>query len=131
MTVYFKTAACVLVSLVVFLVLSRQNKDISVVFSMAACCMVAAVAFTHLAPIMDLLRELQTAGDMDTELTSVLFRAVGIGILGELVSVLCSDAGNAALGKIMQFLSVVTILWVSQPIFRGVFELIEDVLTAL
>lgn len=131
MTVYFKTAACVLVSLVVFLILSRQSKDIAVVFSMAVCCMVGAVAFTHLAPVMDLLKELQRAGELETELTSVLFRSVGIGLLGEIVSVFCTDAGNAALAKIMQFLSVVMILWVSQPILRGVFELIEDVLTAL
>ena len=131
MTIYFKTAAAVLVSLVLYLVLLRQNKDISVLFSIAVCCMVAVVAFTYFSQVLDFLKDLQVVGDLDAELTVILLRSVGIGLLGELIGVLCTDAGNATMGKVFQLLSVVMVLWVSLPVLRSVFELIEDVLTAI
>ena len=120
-----------MVSLILYLILSRQSKDMSAVFSIAVGCAVAIVAFTYFAPVIDFLKELQSAGDLDSELMGVLFRAVGIGILGEIIGVLCADAGNAALARTFQILSVIMILWVSLPILQGVFELIEDVLTAI
>ena len=120
-----------MVSLILYLILSRQSKDVSAVFSIAVCCAVAIIAFTYFAPVIDFLKELQSAGDLDSELMGVLLRVVGIGILGEIIGLLCADAGNAALARTFQVLSVIMILWVSLPILQGVFELIEDVLTAI
>ena len=131
MTIYFKTSALILVSLVIYLILTKQNRDVSTMFSIAVCCVITLVALAYLEPIISFLKDLRAVGDLDTAFTDVLFQALGIGILSELIEMICIDAGNSALAKSFHFLSVILIIWISLPIFNGVFELIEDVLRAI
>ena len=130
MDIFFKATAGILVALILYLVLLKQGKDYSVLLTLFVCCCVSVVAMSYFENIVDLLRNLQTKGQIDSQMFRIILRAVGIGILAEITSTICADAGNAALGKTIQFLSSVIVLWMSIPIFESLISLVEEILVS-
>lgn len=124
----FKAAAVVLITVILCLALDKQSKDISILLAIAACTMVIILGITYLEPVLDFLRKLEALGDLNGGMISILFKVVGIGILSEIVGMICADAGNASLGKSLHTLSTAVILWLSIPIFEALLELIQGIL---
>lgn len=123
-----KAAGAALIASIVGLALNKQAKDMQILLVIAGCCMVAGIAATYLRPVLDLLQELQELGNLNSELTGILIRAAGIGLISELTCMICSDAGNASLGKTVQILGSAVVLYLAIPVFRGLIELIQGVL---
>lgn len=131
MDVFVKTLCGVLIALVLYLVLVKQGKEISLMLTIAVCCMIAVAAVNYLKPVIDFIKKLQTLGQMDTEMVSIVLKSVGIGMLAEITSMICNDAGNAAIGKTLQILSAAVILCMSVPLFTSLMELIEEILLSI
>ena len=128
MELFMKAAGAALIASIVGLALNKQAKDMQILLVIAGCCMVAGIAATYLRPVLDLLQELQELGNLNSELTGILIRAAGIGLISELTCMICSDAGNASLGKTVQILGSAVVLYLAIPVFRGLIELIQGVL---
>ena len=129
--VFFKVFAGIFTALLVWLSLNKYNKDISVLLTLAVSAMAVIAALTFLQPIVDFLKKIQSLSTLDSEYVSVIFKVVGIGIITEISSLICKDAGNESLGKILQFVSSVTALWMSIPIFEKLLELFDTILGAV
>lgn len=128
MTHYLQAAGAVLLAVVLCLTLGRQGKDMAALLTIAVCCMVMLLAVTYLRPVLDFLEKLETLGDLNGEMEGVLFKVVGIGILTEVASMVCADAGNSSLGKVLQLLGSSVILWLSIPIFTALIDLVQGIL---
>lgn len=128
MDVFIKATAGVLIALILFLILGKQGKDVSVLLTISVCCMVATVAAGYLEPVIDLIKRLQALGNLDMDILLVVLRATGIGLTSEICSTVCKDAGNDALGKTLQLLSSTTILWMAVPLFTNLISLFEKIL---
>ena len=128
MDAFVKVAACVLVTLVLYLTVEKQSKEIALIAVIVAVVMVASLAMSYMQSIISFFTRLQSMGNFSPENLSILLRCVGIGILAEIVSLICIDAGNAALGKILQFAAGIIILWLSLPLFTKLIELVEEIL---
>ena len=126
MDIFLKIIACIFVSVTVCLVLSKQNKDIATLLSIAVCCMVATVAFSFFQPVIDFLSKLQDLTGVDENLFMILTKTVGIALVGEVASMICNDAGYGAMSKVLQILSACVVLWLSLPLFTKLIELIES-----
>lgn len=131
MDIFIKAVAGVLVAAIVTLILAKQGKDFSVLLVICVCCMVTVTALGYLQKIMDFLNLLQIKGNLNKDLIAILLKSVGIGVLSEITGMICTDSGNAALGKVIQFLSASVILWLCIPLFTQLLELIESVLGAV
>ena len=129
MDIFLKAVAGVLVAVILGLILSRSGKDYSSILSIAVCCAVATAAISFFRPVVDFVSQLEVIANLDRELLSVMLKSVGIGILAELVSLVCADAGNAALGKVLQLVASSIILWLSVPLLNQLIELVENVLS--
>lgn len=128
MDVFMKSAAGVLIAVVMSLVLSRQGKDYAVLLVICVCCMVGAASIIYIEKIVDFMKSLESIGNLNHELLSVLFKCVGIGLLSEITTTICTDSGNTALGKMLQILSASVILWLCIPMFTKLLELVQQVL---
>lgn len=128
MIIILKAAAGVLISVVLCLALSKHGNDFSLLLTVAVCCMLTAVSVSYLSPVFELLYELQSVSHLDSEMLEVLFKAVGIGLLGEITGAICIDAGNASLAKALRILAAAVILCMSIPMFRSLLDLIEEIL---
>ncbi|MBQ7099579.1 MAG: hypothetical protein IJO05_07670 [Oscillospiraceae bacterium] len=126
---YLRWAAVVLVGLILALVVGRYSKDMSLLLTLAVCVLVCLGAVSFLEPVMELLRELRKLGDLDSEAISIALKCAGIGLLSELIGLICADAGESAMGKTLELMSAAAILWLSLPLIRELLELIEGVLS--
>lgn len=131
MDILLKAIAGVLIALVLTLVLSKQGKDFSLLLTVLVCTIVSVAAIQYLSPVINFFERLRAIGKLDTSFLKILLRSVGIGILAEITNLICSDAGNAALGKTLQFLAGTVVLWMSVPLFENIIDLIEDILIPL
>lgn len=126
-----KGVSAVMITVVLTLALGKQGKEMSVLLSIAVCCMVAGIAMEFWSPVADFLEKLESMGDLNGEMAGALFKVLGIGILTELSALVCSDAGIASLGKTIQLLGGVVILWLSIPMFTSLLDLIQGLLGGL
>ena len=120
-----------MISVVLGLVLSKQGKDMALLLSVTVCCMIVTAAFMYLKPVVTFFKKLEAMGNLDNQMLKILLKAVGIGLLAEITSLICTDAGNAALGKGLQFLATAVILWISIPLLNELLTLLETILGAV
>ncbi len=128
MSLFFQTIGIVLIAVVLAQVLRRQGKDTAALLGIAVCCMVLAAAGTFLEPIVDFIRKLQGISGLDSDMLGILLKAVGVALVGEIAALVCSDSGDAAMGKTLQILSSCVVLWLSLPLMTALLELVERIL---
>ncbi len=125
---YFQALAAVLLAVILILTLQKQGKETALLLSVLVCCMAGVLAVSFVRPVLEFIRRLQTIAKLDEAMLRTLLKVVGIAITSEVAGLICSDAGNAALGKILQFLASSVILWLSLPMLTGLLELVEGIL---
>lgn len=128
MELFWKGTAGVLLTCVLSLVLNRQEKDLGLVLSMMGCVMGLFILMSFLEPVLAFLKTLQSAGDLNADMLATLLKAVGIGLVAEVAGLICTDSGNASLGKTLQLMGSAVILWLSLPLFQMLMELMEGIL---
>lgn len=108
------------------LALKKQQKDTAVLLTVGVIVMGAAVVLKLLEPVLELLGTLQTVGRLDGGSLELLLKAAGLGLTAELGGLVCSDAGNEALGKLIRLLGTAAILCLSVPMFTALLECILE-----
>lgn len=128
MDIFVKTTAGVLIAVVLSVVLEKQGKDLSVLLVLAVCSMVAVAAMEIFREIISFLRRLESLGELNHDILTVLLKSVGIALLAEITALVCADSGKGALGKVLQLLATAVILWISLPLFTELMDLVETIL---
>ena len=128
MELFWKGIAAALIGAILALVLSKQEKDLSLLLTMAGCTLILMLVLGFLEPVLEFLRELQELGDLNADMLVLLLKAVGIGMIAEIAGLICTDAGNASLGKTVQFLGTSAVLWLSLPVLRMLLDLVKSIL---
>lgn len=128
MTPFLQAAAAILIAVILCIALGKNGKETALLVSLAACSMVVICALDYLTPVMNFLNQLQDTAQMDSSVLKLLGKVVGFGMITELVVLICTDAGNAALGKALQILSSAVILWLSIPVLEDLLELVTSIL---
>lgn len=131
MDVFIKATAGTLLALILYLSLKNAGKEFAFLLSIAVICMIAGLAATFLQPVVNFVEELITLGQFDSEMLEIVMKSVGIGLLSEITVLICTDAGNSALGKALQILASAVILWLSVPLFTSLIELVKEILGAV
>jgi stage III sporulation protein AD len=126
---YLRWAAVVLVGVILTIVVGKQSRDMSLLLTLSVCVMVCIASMHVLEPVLELLRELRRLGGLDPEVCSIALKCAGIGLLTELIDLICADAGERAMGKALEVLGAATIVWLSLPLIRQLLHLIEGVLS--
>lgn len=128
MELFWKTVGATLISAILTLVLERQNRDYSILLTVAASAMVSIAAAKLLEPVLDFLGQLEAMGGLSSDLLLSLIKVFGIGMTGEIAVSVCNDAGNSSLGKGLHFLTNAAILYLSVPVFSSLTELFLQIL---
>ncbi len=128
MDLFWKTLGAALVSVILRLALERQNRDFSLLITIAACGMISIVAAKFLEPVLDYFGKLEQLADIRSDLLLALLKIFGIGMSGEMAAAVCTDAGNGSLGKGLQFLTNAAILYLSIPVFSSLTDILIQIL---
>ena len=131
MNVFWKATAGVLTAVILWINLHKSNKDTSVLMSLAVCAMGIMASVAFLQPVVSFVKKLQDIGKLDGELVSVVLKVVGVGLVTEIATLICKDAGNESMGKTLQFISAATVLWLSIPVLERLLALLDKILGAV
>lgn len=125
---FLQATAAVLLAVILFLVLNPHSKELGLLLTVAVCCMVIAAAGQFIQPVIGFLEKLQQVGNLDSGYLGILLKVVGVSFVSEVAALVCADAGNATLGKVLQLLAACVILWLSIPLLGSLVDLIQDIL---
>ncbi len=128
METFLQAVGLTLVGVVLTLVVGRQSRDMSLLLSLAVCAGICLAAAGYLNALTDFLGEIRVLGNLDGEFLGVLLKCAGIGFLAEVATLVCSDAGESAMGKALQILANAAVIFLSLPLLRKLLELLEEVL---
>ena len=117
-----------LLTVIMVLALGKEGKQTAILLVIGTCCMVSVLAIGYLEPVVAFIDRLAVIGNMNSQMISILLKVVGIGLIGEIASLVCTDSGNASLGKVLQILSAAVILRLALPLLEQLLELLERVL---
>ena len=131
METYFKTIGIIIIGVILSITLSQKAKDFSILVMIMLCCAVCATAVIFLKPILSFLNELEDFVPTNNQWLSILLKAAGLSFIGETSAAVCAEAGHASVGKTLQLLTTVSILWVSLPMIESLLELIKSILELL
>ena len=131
MNIFIKCTAIVLITLILYLLLSKQGHDFAYFLSITTCCIILYLTFNYLQSVIDFISYIKDLVELDTEIVGVVLKSVGIGVLAEIVCAFCSDAGNSALGKTLHVIAAFVILFISIPLLEALISLIEEILVTV
>lgn len=128
MDIFIKAAACILVALILWICLNKSGKDFSALLTLCVCAAVFIASVSFLKPVIDFIQKIADVGQLNDGLLSIMLRVVGIGLITEICTLVCKDAGNESMGKVLQAMSSCVILWLSIPVFEELLSLLDKIL---
>ncbi len=131
MDLFFKICAAVLLVSVVSLLIEKKEKDLTLVLTICTCCCIGICLVTFLQPVIRFVESLKNLAAMDSQSLEIVFKVVAIGLIAEISSLICQDAGKSALGKMLQASATAMILWISLPLFTKMMDLITQIIGGL
>ena len=131
MQTFLKAIAGIIVGLLLWICLSKHNKEYATILTIVVCVAVLSVVITFLQPLIGFVEQLQNITNVDTDLITIVLKVVGVGILSEYVALVCKDSGNESMGKALQILSSIVVLWLSIPVFEKLLTLIDEILGSI
>ena len=128
MELLWKGIGVCLLTCILIIITGKQNKDISLLLSIAGTVAVSAITVSFLRPVIDFINQLSQVASLNAEHLNVLMKATGVGIVTELAATVCVDSGNSSLGNVLRILGSAVIIWLSVPVFQALMKLIGVIL---
>ena len=129
MDLFLKSISVVLLGITIFPVVAQKDKSFTVPLLVLGCCILLVNALQHLRPVVELMERLRIQSSMDPKIFTILMKSTGVGLIAEFSALLCSDAGNASLGKGIVIVSSTTVLWLALPLIEDLLDLIGNILS--
>lgn len=125
---YFRLFLLALITTILVVTVKKQTPELGLLLSIAGLIIAVLLLFQWLTPIIELIRHLCDQANLDPTMTGPLIKIFGIGLLTQLSSSVCSDAGESAMAKILELGGGLLCLYLSIPLLNAVLTLIEDLL---
>ena len=128
MPMYLRAIALIFIGLFLCVVLKRGAGEFALGISIILSTILLTYAIEYLQPIISLANKLQDMSGIESKIFKILIKSVGIGLLSEIVTLICNDVGYSAIGKTVQMFTSITIVWICIPLFEGLIDLMEKIL---
>lgn len=131
MDIFWKGTAGVLISVILILSIKKQEQDLALLLSLFVCTIAAVSCLSLLNPVIDFIVQLESQCKLPSGIMRTLLKITGIGIVTDVVTLICHDSGNSAMARGLQLLSIAVILNLSLPIYKEMLQLIQRILGGL
>ena len=116
-----KIICIALCSLILLMLLRKINNDYAVLASCVINIFISIFSLAILLPVFNYVNSLSD-GQQFSNLCSTIFKSAGISLLCTFASEICKDAGEALLSSRIEFAGKCTLLTMSLPLIKKVFE---------
>ena len=117
----FGIGVCALCAVLFASLVQKSNKEYAVLISLGAAVVLLLVILEQGTPLVEQIEDF--SGSLGGDAIRLMLRAVGITIVGQVVSRLCKDAGESALAYTVELAARVAVLLASLP---AVGEILND-----
>lgn len=127
MEVLLKVAALGILAALLVTVLKKQSPETALLLSLLACVLIALLLIDTLKPLLNFFKKLHQQTGLSDGLFAPMAKAVGIGLLTQIGSTVCTDAGQGAIARLIELCGGILTLTVSLPLFEAVLELMQRI----
>ena len=124
---YIQAAVIAVVGVVLGAVVKKTHKELALLLSIACCVLIGVFLLKLIDPVLDFFVKLRNMAGLDRELLSPVLKVVGIGLLSQITSGICSDAGESAVSSLIELCGSILALYVALPLFEAVLEMVEGI----
>ena len=126
MEIYVKIAACSVVCALLCAVLKPHEGALALAVSVLAAAGAAVAALGLLSPVLEFFEKLLSFTGLSSAVFSPLLKTVAIALLGQIAGAFCQDAGQGALGKMVELCGTVLCLCTALPLATMLLELLQE-----
>lgn len=109
-------------------ILKEIRSSYAWICALAGAVVIIIFSIGEIEKISSFLSDLQDKGNLPTEHRLVLFKILGVCILGDLSISVCQDQHYSSLANSLEFLCKCMVIVLSLPIFEDVLNVIGDLL---
>jgi len=124
---FYKIIGFSVTGLIIILVMRRMKDEYAYFISLLLGTSLMVCAVGILAPVIEYLRDISDRAGNASYL-SILFKTAGIALITTLASDMCRDCGETSLSSKVEMCGKSTILLLSLPLLKSVFEGAFDML---
>lgn len=128
MEIIYKIAAGSISAVIIITTLRSQNKEIALVLSLAACAVLALGGIKLFQTAVEYLDEMRGIAQIKSAELSPLIKVCGISALVQISATFCREAGESAVGKMVELCGGVAAVCAMLPLLNSVLKLIQDLL---
>lgn len=128
MELIFSLSAIALLGTVLTVLLRPSSPAIAVFLSLVCSLVLLYRVLDPLGETLASMSALMASAGLDGQIYFPVFKAVGIAVIVRMVSNLCRDAGQSALGTKLEFAGAIASIAVCIPLVEQVFELMGSML---
>lgn len=128
METFWKVTAIIILTVILGITIGKTEKDIAVVLTIVACCIVMIVVLQYLSEVITFLWSLGNDAEGQDSIMEILLKISGVALMTELTGLISADAGNSSLAKAMEILGNAAILFLSLPLFKTFFTMIQEIM---
>lgn len=121
------TGACVVGALLI-VVVKKGSPELALLLSVACAVVVLVFLADAMGELIAFLQELGAHSGISSELFVPLYKTVGIALVVKVGGGLCRDAGESALGSVVETAGSVCALLVAMPLLQAVLRLLLELL---
>lgn len=121
------TKICALGVLCVVLIqlVKKHRAEFALLLSLCAIALLGICLLGLLKPLLTFLTKLQALAGVNSALMEAMLKVIGIGILTQLASTVCADAGENAVAKTVELCGGALAVCVALPLMEAVLELLQ------
>lgn len=116
------------VSIIIISIIKQYKPEFTIYVSILAGVIILAFATDKISGIINLLQNIASKTNINTNFIKILIKITGIAILTEFASSVCKDAGDTAIASKVDIGGKVLIVSFSVPIIQSLLETVLKIL---
>lgn len=105
--------------------LKKRSAELALLLTVAACVLIAILLLDLAKPILEFLSKLRNIAGLEKEIMTPMLKTIGIGLITQIGAGICTDAGESAIGKLIEVCGGILALYVALPLLEAVIDMVE------
>lgn len=112
----------------VSLVVRRNSQEFAALIGIGVILMTGVFVLQLLDPVMTFAQSLQEKAKLSRGVYIPVLKTLAIGLIGEIGKNICEDAGEKAIGGVLQLSSGIAAFYVMLPLLQSLLDLLDQIL---
>lgn len=113
---------------IIGIALKGIKSDFGLICSLVGATIVLTAAIDQFGKLHDFMSGLRQKAEMPTEYTDIMFKILGICLMGEFSVSMCRDHNHSTLGDALEMFCKCSVMVLALPIFEDALNMIGELL---